>query len=227
MNSNLNKIQWSKGHLWEGCMLASIAHAIMVANYPDLSNEHSWDGMNYSVQDSEGARGTITFSGDCYVGAFRDDNSERLSKEESLFEYKTYFNDAPNNIFELAQKEALQYLLQKVNGKIVPLITTAIWGNETESFSNDTFEDLKGNGGFLIDRQIMKLEFAFDSWKKYYDMTDQQYDLLRNIYKRKIEQPNQLLILSAEEINMIGTDDEEGLYESRTSFNEIGIGWEG
>ena len=226
MSSNLYTIQLEKERLWKGCMLASIAHAIMVAYYPEVSNEHSWDGMNYSIQDSAGARGTITFSQDYFVAVFRDDNSERLSKKNSMREYKHYFDGAPSEIIELAKQEALQYLLQKVDGNIVPLITTAIWGNETETLSNDTFKDMQNNGGFLIQRQTLDIEEAFDSWKEYYDMTEPQYNLLRDIYKRKVEQPNQFLILSTEQINLIGTDDEEGLEESKTSFNEIGIGWE-
>ena len=95
----------------------------------------------------------------------------------------------------------------------MPLITTAIWGNETETFSNDTFKDMQNNGGFLIRRQTLDIEEAFDSWKEYYDMTEQQYKLLRDIYKRKVEQHNQFFILSIEEINLIGTDDKEGLRE--------------
>ena len=40
--------------LWEGCIMAGIAHAIGVSKYPMLSNEQSWDGINYSMQDSLG-----------------------------------------------------------------------------------------------------------------------------------------------------------------------------
>ena len=120
----------------------------------------------------------------------------------------------------------MQYLLDEVNGNVVPLITTAFWGNEKETFSNDTFEKIHNNGGFLIDRQLLNIEDAFNSWKEYYDMTEQQYKLLRSIYKRKIENNDKLLLMSKDEILMIGTDDEEGLKESEISFNEIGIEWE-
>ena len=91
MSSNLYTIQLEKERLWKGCMLASIAHAIMVAYYPEVSNEHSWDGINYSIQDSAGARGTITFSQDYFVAVFRDDDVERLVKN-SMREYKHYFD---------------------------------------------------------------------------------------------------------------------------------------
>lgn len=68
VNSQLNQT-----NLWNGCILASIAHAIMVAHYPELSYEHSWDGDNYSVVDDEGGRGTVSFKRDYFVAAFRND----------------------------------------------------------------------------------------------------------------------------------------------------------
>ena len=51
MSNNINEVSWRMEELWQGCILASIAHAIMVAHYPELSNEHSWDGINYNIQD--------------------------------------------------------------------------------------------------------------------------------------------------------------------------------
>ncbi len=55
----MKKLNWQREHLWEGCILASIAHAIMVAHYPELSNEQSWDDINYNVQDSLGLEGQL------------------------------------------------------------------------------------------------------------------------------------------------------------------------
>lgn len=78
----INCIPWKPDELKDGCILASLAHAIMVAKYPFLANEHSWDGANYSVQDSEGQRGTITFLNGICVAAFRNDNSERIAWKE-------------------------------------------------------------------------------------------------------------------------------------------------
>jgi len=66
----INRINFECETLWKGCILASIAHAIMVSHYPEFSNEHSWDGINYSVQDTSGTRGTITFHSEYCVGAF-------------------------------------------------------------------------------------------------------------------------------------------------------------
>lgn len=41
MNPMILNSQLNQKKLWNGCMFASIAHAIMVAHYPELSYEHS------------------------------------------------------------------------------------------------------------------------------------------------------------------------------------------
>lgn len=222
--NRIYKTNWNRNVLWRGCIFASISHAIMVAHYPEVSNEHSWDGMNYSVQNSSSSRGTITFGQKYLVGIFRDDNSQRLSKK-FYKDYRYYFKDCPEQIVELAEQECLQYLLDEINGKAIPVITSAIWGIDYDIFSKDTLEKLIDNGGRLIEKQLLEVKSAFEYWKNYYDMTDKQCELLWNIYTRKISSPDQHFFLNKDEINKIGSVDEEGLNESRLSFNEIGIDW--
>ncbi|PEC50242.1 hypothetical protein [Bacillus sp. AFS096315] len=216
------KLNWDRNQLWEGCILASIAHAIMVAHYPDISHEQSWDGFNYSVQDSSGTRGTITFHPNFLVGAFRNENSERALEYINAIEY---IKDAPEKAKEVASEEALLYLLDEIDGKTVPVITTAFWGNLDEIYSHDTYEDFIKNGGFLIERQIDNMENAINEWEEEYEMSETQIVLLKSIFKRKIENPTKEIVLSEKEIQMIGSEDEEGLSESRISFEELGITW--
>lgn len=217
----MKKLNWQREHLWEGCILASIAHAIMVAHYPELSNEHSWDDINYNVQDSSGARGTITFNPNYVVGAFRNEFSER-----GYINSLDYFNGAPKEVKQLADKETLQYLLDEINGDTVPVITTAFWEGDGWTYSIDSFEDFIENGGFLIEIQTKDIETAMNIWKEYYDMSDSQIKLLHFIFERKISNPSGEIILMDSEIKMIQSEDEEGLNESRISFGELGIKWE-
>lgn len=218
----MNKLNWDRNQLWEGCILASIAHAIMVAHYPDLSHEQSWDGFNYSVQDSSGTRGTITFHPNFLVGAFRNNHSERVVDYKNAIEY---FMGAPEKSKEVASEEALLYLLDEIEEKTVPVITTAFWGNLDEVYSHDTYEDFIENGGFLIERQIDNVEYAINEWKEEYEMSENQIVLLKSIFKRKIDNPTKDIVLNEKEIKMIGSEDEEGLSESRISFEELGITW--
>lgn len=220
MNDKIQKINWKRDDLWKGCMLATIAHAIMVAHYPEISNEHSWDGMNYSVQDSEGSRGTITFHPEICVGAFRNDNSDRT---KTIIRANQYFEGASIDILKLAENETLQYLLDDIDGKISPNITTSFWGIGEDFFSLDSFKDMYKNGVFLLERQLMDLDMAIKSWAEYYDMSLKQCELLKIIFNRKINQRTERITLSKDEMKLIGTNDRQGLRESRISFKEIGI----
>ncbi len=226
MCNNINEISWKKEQLWKGCILASIAHAIMVAHYPELSNEHSWDGINYNIQDSEGARGTITFSLEYCVGAFCNDNSDRIKMIRNVRQAKDYFIGAPKEIINLAENEALQYLLENVEGKAVPIITTVFWGIGEKLFGIDSLEDMYHNGVFLLERQLLDFDSAIESWVEYYDMSLQQCDLLKTIFNKKMSQKVGDIILNKNDIQKIGTSDINGLVESRASFAEIGIIWE-
>ena len=226
MGNELVTIEWKREQLWKGCILSSIAHAIMVAHYPNLSNEHSWDGINYSVQDTQGSRGTVTFHSDCMVAAFRNDKSERLAARGNAINAIQYFDGAPQNVLKIAEKEALQYLLDDINGNDIPLITTAFWGIGDDVFSVDTVDNMLINGGELLEIQILDEKEAIAAWREYYDMSDEQCYLLTLIYRRKIGNPSEEIVLSKDEIAMIGTDEQEGLDESKISFGEIGIVWE-
>lgn len=219
MSHNINKIQFKIQDLYKGCMLAAIAHAIMTACYPEGANEHSWDEMNYSVQDSAGTRGTITFCDNYCVGAFRDDSIRPIEDIEEYFKY------APDTLKNLAKEEALQYLLDDVNGKTAPSITTAFWAMNDEFFSIDEFDEFMEKGGFLLENHIMSLDDAIEAWKEYYDMTEEQCNLLKKLYDKKIKYPSQKLVLTKEEMEAINSNDEEGMEESEISFNEIGIYW--
>lgn len=225
MYNNINEVSWKKEQLWQGCILASIAHAIMVAHYPELSNEHSWDGINYNIQDSEGIRGTITFNSEYCVGAFRNDNSDRIKTIKNIKEAKDYFIGAPKEILNLAESEALQYLLEDVEGKVVPIITAAFWSVGENIFSIDSVEKMYHNGVCLLGRQLMELDSSIESWVEYYDMSLKQRDLLKIIFNRKINEKGGDIILSQDEIQQIDTSDIKGLEESRISFKEIGIIW--
>jgi hypothetical protein len=226
MSNNINEISWKREQLWRGCLVASIAHAIMVAHYPELSNEHSWDGMNYSIQDGEGTRATITFHPEFCVSAFRDDSSDRIKAINNVKQAKEYFKGAPQEIVSVGETETLQYLLENVGGKVVPIITTAFWGIGQRLVATDSFEEMYQNGGFLLERQVMEFNKSIESWGEYYDMSSKQCELLKTIFNRKINGGEEEILLSKDDIQLIGTDDTEGLEESRISFKEMGIMWE-
>jgi len=214
-------LNWTVNQLWNGCILASIAHAIMAAHYPEFSYEQSWDGKNYNIQDGARIRGTITFKNNNCVAAFRNDKSIRTSiKMKNVIDY---FDFAPDDIINLALSETLEYLYENVNGHDFPLITTAFWGYNNILYSNDSYDDLLSNGFNIILKQTLDIESAINEWKSYYNMSTQQIKLLRIIYKKRIMDVNKVIYISDDEIKMIGSNDKIALNESYTSFRELKI----
>lgn len=230
MGISIKTIPWQRNRLWQGCLLAAIAHAIMVSRYSDMANEHSWDGINYSVQDSSGARGTVTFHEEYCVAAFREENRGRLlaknKKLEGRLNFKvaaeTYFAGAPKAALELARAETLQYLRDEIDGQVCSCITTSCWGTEDKVYSIDSYEDFLACGGFLLATQCQDAEIGIKSWQEEYDMSAKQVGLLRGIFEHKLKNPAEALILSEGELHLLAEVGEE-LEESRSSFAEIGI----
>lgn len=219
--TQLNR-RFAKKELWNGCLLASIAHAIMVAHYPELDYEHSWDGLNYSTVDVSGGRATITFTDTWCVGAVRLDRAIDLSIPSAM----TYFQGAPQEVIEWARKETLEYLLDEdEDGETRPCITTGFWGDDEQLFSRHSLVAFIQNGGFLFNIQLMDDALASEAWREYYDMNNRQVSLMESLFRRKIHEPGVTIHLTSEEIGMIGSMDPEGIRESKQSFEEIGIIW--
>ena len=212
--------KWKRQAIWEGCMLASIAHAIFVANNPDFAYEHSWDGNNYSTNDGQGSRGTVTFGQDFFVGGFRN---EEFSVETTGA--KELFSQAPQRVQKIAEEDTFQYLLDEVDGSAPPIVTTVLWGNDDQVFSSHPYDDMIEQGAHLLEIQASEYETGVKYWEEYYELTERQLTLLKKLYHLKLENPARTITLSAEDIQALDAVDAEGIEESKISFSEMGFEW--
>ncbi len=57
-----NRLVIDGGALWEGCILASCVHGVMLAEYPFTLRENGWFGEIYRVQNEEGSKAVLVFS---------------------------------------------------------------------------------------------------------------------------------------------------------------------
>lgn len=214
----MKKLNWKRTQIWEGSMIATIVHGVMVAHYPELDYEHSWDGINYNIQNGNGVRGTITFHPQYFVAAFRNENLDHPNRKEVL----EYLQGAKEEIKTLAESETFQYLLDEIDGEIKPVVTTVLWG-ETELLSLDKESEIKEKTEEIFDIQTKTPKECFAYWKEYYEMNEEQMELVKQIFEEKKKNPSKRIILTEEQKRMVGTKDEEGLEQSRISFSEINI----
>lgn len=221
----MNKIQlteqgWTRQNIWEGCILASIAHAVFIANDPEFAYEHSWDGDNYSTNDGQGSRGTVAFGQEIYVAGFRN---ERFAFNP--VDANQYFIEAPLQVQEIAEQETLQYLLDEVDGATRPVVTTVLWESEEHVFSSHPYDVMLERGADILEVQASAYEAALEYWEEYYELTEEQLVLVGKLYHLKVEDPTRQILLSEEDIQSINANDVEGIEESKCSFAEIRIEW--
>lgn len=222
-----NKIDWNKKQLWEGCMFGSINHAIMVAHYPYVSHEQSWDGINFSIQDGSSTRATITFHPSGCVAVFRNDKSNRAyGKKSKEIKLEDYFKNAPAEILKIANEECLQYLLDEIDSKIQPVISTSVWEENGNFYSMDSLETFLEEGGEILQKQSLSIDEAQEIWMEEFEMTEEQSELTLSIFNRKMANPTEKIILTPDEIKIIGSEDAYGISESKICCEALGIFWE-
>ncbi len=208
--------------LWRGALLATIAHAISVAEDPQLSYELSWDGINYSRQDSQGTRGTVTFAPAATVAVFRDDSSDRTPwRSANQYELNWFLRGIPEDLERLARDEALQYVLDEYDGKVSPVITAAFWGYADSLTAAEPWTDVVRHGAHLLSTELLEPEDAIAEWTDYYDLSDEQSTLLRGLHNCRVK--NDKFTLSESEYKVLTSRGVNGVEESRDLLAAIGI----
>lgn len=190
--------------LYHGCLFAAIIHAILVGEYPELNYEHSWDGLNYSMNNSHGCRGTITFHPRYIVAVFRDDSKIIPGKDAY-----DYLCGMPEEILAIAQSEALQYILENVNGEVKPVITAAFWGTWKELSGSQTWDEIWENGGYILENQLLPHRQSLARWDDYYGLSDGQMRLAQSLLDRKLTAAGTPVFLSSQEAGNLYGDREE------------------
>ena len=174
----------TKNDIYSGCLIASISHAIMTNVYPELSYEQSWDGANYSIQNSSGLRGTITFENDFCVGAIRNEMSSSIVGGEFIQECIRSF---PSNVVCKAYEETFQYLLLEKDGIVAPYVTSVFWADYNTLHYEEKFIDSIKEDFTLFENILLPKKTAIKKWKEYYDMDSKVIELIDILYQWKMK----------------------------------------
>ena len=174
----------TKNAIYSGCLIASISHAIMNNVYPELSYEQSWDGANYSIQNSSGLRGTVTFENDFCVGAIRNEMSISIVGGEFIQDCMRNF---PTYVVRKAYEETLQYLLLEKDGTVAPYVTSVFWADYNTLYYEEKFIDSIKEDFALFENILLPKKMAIEKWKEYYDMDPKVVELIEFLYQWKMK----------------------------------------
>lgn len=214
--------------LWPGAILATIAHAVANCRFPMLSHERSWQGDNYSVQDSEGGLGTIAFQGRRFVGVFFLADSPRnpFGTDEDI-QLEALFRGMPDALHALAYDEACQYSLVEHQGRVQPAATAAFWGDgmaETIAAA-EPWADVLEHGASLVENELLEASAGLAHWKTYNELSDGECELVWRLYQERVAAPAKTLVLTDADRKLLESraEDEEGLEACMESFGEINV----
>lgn len=185
----MNKIfeNMTPGTVYERCILAAAFHGVANGKFPMLAAEQSWEWghiKNYSFQDLEGIRGTMSFKDDHFVCMLRNERSF-ISGEKRLLQ--EFFRGADEDIRRLAAEETMQYLLTDMGGKTVPSASAAFYGSGADIFSRQTEDEILAISENVIAPYICSESEAAAHWKNYNELTDGQAALADRIYRLRLQ----------------------------------------
>jgi hypothetical protein len=220
-----------KDFVLPGAVLASIAHAIFITAAPFMAHEQSWDGLNYNVQNTEVSRGTISFGDDKsrFVAVFYLEGSDLdpIAKGGSVEDNTArIFQGLPSDLQSLSEN-ALQYVLQDIGGKAIPVITAAFWSNRDSSkiSGNKPWPEILKHGANLVQFQTLETQIAMARWTDEFELSPEQVALTNDIFERKMAAQDRNINLTAADVQKLRAmaDDDSGFEACRESFREMGV----
>lgn len=210
-------------HLVRGATLATIAYAIFIASDPFLAYELSWEGVNYSRQDSQGTRGTITFGGDGLVGVFLDDNSPRAPwHATNPYSLETVLAGMPPDVRAVADTGALQYLWDD-QWTSTPVATTAFWSGGDHLTAAQPWPDVLEHGGHLVAKECLAPLEGLEAWRDDCEFSPAQSLLMRSLLERKMARTEGVIVLTDDERRVLTAAGQDGLADSRAMLAAVGI----
>jgi hypothetical protein len=214
----------SRLHLWQGAILATIAHAIALAQGAAFSHELSWDGPNYNRQDSMGTRGTITFLENLVVGVFRDDNSPRAPwRSKKPLNLQEFLWGMPEDLLTIAHGQTLKYVVDEYEGVVGPIITSAFWSKGEYLTAVEPWSEVVTHGAHLIRIEVMETDVAIAEWQSQYELSTHQVDVIHSLFQRRISTPNWHVALRDNELRALTVGGIEGLTASLELLAGIGF----
>ena len=214
-----DQLKMTFNELYERCIYSSTAHAVANLRFPIFSYEQSWDGNNFSFKP--GSEGTISFDFDTKIiaGALKEFESPRF-RQYPEFQAVELFSDAPESVRRLADKDALQYMFEEIDGVVLPVATTAFWlDSEGLSIFDDSIDEFWENGGEFIRYLLGPFGELKEYLKDYSDLSTEETALIEYLFDMKMK--GNLLITKKD---LSGVDKKsEGYDEFMESLSELGF----
>lgn len=90
-------------------------------------------------------------------------------------------------------------------------------------WSNSEYENLMKKSGNIIENHLLSLNEGLDVWQEYYDMSQEQRNLVESLFNKKTLIGDKDIVLTKEEVKKLVDFFGEEICECEESLNELSI----
>jgi len=212
--------------LWRGALLNTIAHAIWIAADPLLAYEVGWNGKNYLRQDSMGTSSAIHFAdSSTVVGTFFASGSiyNPFSNPDYVYDIELFFRGIPRELRVIANVETLSFMQQEHKGVVQPIITAAFWGSDRNLTAAMPWDKIWENGAHILEIELMPLESVFETLEADLEITAEQLDLIKALFRKRGMELDSTIILDDGEYRALISHGNAGIAETERLLSAINI----
>src|SRR5262245_2872835 len=130
----------------------------------------------------------------------------------------------PADLKVIADKIALQYMLQEIEGRAIPLVTAVFWSTGETLSAAVPWAEFMENGGHILRIHLMERSAALAEWTKAYAMTAEEVAFAERVFDRR-QAAKSWIDLTEDEARWLEARAETpaGMKQCRKSFAEIGV----
>ncbi|HIS63456.1 MAG TPA: hypothetical protein IAC14_14680, partial [Candidatus Scybalomonas excrementigallinarum] len=161
---------------------------------------------------------TISFSDNYFVCVIKKNINYQNYNKNIICDL---LHGAAKKYVDLAHREALQYVLEEINGEIIPVVSLIFWGDKDKIWANLSQDEIFDLADNMLKPILYDEDKAIDYWKNYYEMSLEQIELLKKIYFKRLNNTGKIFLNN--EIKKILMDWFEDIDECIESFQEINI----
>lgn len=209
--------------LWEGCILASCVHGVMLTEYPFTLREHAWSGGLYVTENSEG-RAALVFDKEkgLILGMFCLYASERNGLVMTEQYARSHYREAPSDIQEMALM--LSQLFEEGEAeKRLPYVTTGFWQEDGQICSRDDAGDWMLHGGRILTHQMAPFEESMPYYEEVCSMDGPRTEIAERIYRERIQSPDGRVMMTKEETEVLREAGPYNIEVCREALEQFGV----
>ena len=205
----------SVSHLWQGCVMVTIASSLYTLRTGFGDELVDWAGATYRRRTYSGDETCTTFTEHGLVMLMFEPHSSRSPVPSSgrPHDLSWYFTGMPEELRPIGERMAIQFFPNTYNTKKSIILTGAVWSEGNALRSRDRWPNLFWHGLAPVWLELSERSEVLRAVVDNYDLTTVQVQVLNDLYAAKMEKRNEAVIMSPSQLQALLDDRPSDLQE--------------